>query len=472
MNEKNRLFKNTIIITIGNFGAKMISFLLLPLYTSILTTEEYGIYDYIVAISAFLLPIVTISMHEALFRFIIDTGDNGIKYKKIVSNAFCALIIGIFVFSLICYIVHLLIPDIDNILYIFLYVVISALYTFSNNLLRGCGKIKEYSIISAGKNILQLILNVICILVFKGGIKGLLFSSCISEFLAFLIVVFISKLWKVLSIKLISMKELKQMLKYSLPLIPNSLGAQIINISDRIVISWFLGNSANGIYSVSYKFPNVIETVYHFFYMAWSESASRIINNVKEKINEYYQSLYEIINNLIFSVILLMVSGMPILFRIFIKGDYVSGFIYVPILLLAMYFDCIAKFYSGIYTAFKKTKAIATSTVIAAILNIVINIMFIKTIGLYAAAISTLIAEFALMLIRKKLISNDIQMKLNYKLIISEIIVFAIVIILYDYNNPFKIIISICITCLYSIIINKNIIISLLKKIKRKVEKK
>ena len=89
MNEKKRLLKNTGLIAIGNFGAKMISFLLLPLYTSILTTEEYGTYDFIVAVSTFLLPVVTVSMHEAMFRFIIDTGNKVKNLKKLYLMLFC-----------------------------------------------------------------------------------------------------------------------------------------------------------------------------------------------------------------------------------------------------------------------------------------------------------------------------------------------------------------------------------------------
>lgn len=475
MNEKKRLLKNTGLIAIGNLGAKMIAFILLPLYTSILTTEEYGVYDYIVAVSAFLLPVVTLSMHEALFRYIIDTGDKGEKFKKVVSNAFFITIIGVIFFALICTIIYLTVPKLNNIMYVFAYVVANALYTFFNNLLRGLGKIKEYSIISTGKNIIQLILNVLCVAVFRLGINGLLFSLCISEVIGVFIVVIISKFWKMLSINIISKAEIKPMLKYSIPLIPNNLGAQIINISDRLIISKFMGASANGIYSVSYKFPNIIETVYHFFYMAWSESASRIINNTKEKVNEYYQSLYDIINNFIFSIILLMTAGMPIIFKIFVKGNYASGFIYVPILLLAMYFDCIAKFYSGIYTALKKTKIMATSTVIAAIINVMVNIIFIKVWGLYAAAISTLIAEFLLMIIRKKCINKDINIKLNIKRIISETLIFIIIVIIYDYSNYIKLGISILIALSYSIVSNRNMIKTMIRKIKNKregVEKK
>jgi len=342
MSEKSRLLKNTGLIAVGNFGAKMISFILLPLYTSILTTSEYGTYDYIVAISAFLLPIITLSIHEAMFRFIIDAKKED-KLKEIISNAFIIVLLGIASVSFIILVLKFLFPNIQNLFYIFLYVTTNALYVFSNNILRGQGKIKEYTIISSSKNILQLILNALSVAVFRFGMKGLLFSSIIAEIIPFLVILFVFKIYKQIAFRMVSRNVLRPMLKYSIPLIPNSLGAQIINISDRLVISSVLGTSANGIYSVSYKFPNVIETVYHFFYMAWSESASIVFSKGKEEANKYYKSLHELINNFIFSVILILIAGMPLLFRIFINGDYVQGIVYVPILLIAMYLNCIAK---------------------------------------------------------------------------------------------------------------------------------
>ncbi len=467
MSEKTRLVKNTGLIALGNIGAKAVAFLLLPLYTSILSTEEYGTYDFIVAISAFLLPIITMSMHEALFRFIIDSGKEGIEFKKIISNSFFIVLFGIICFCIVMLIIDLIFPALTNLKYICIYVISSALFCFSNNLLRGLGRIKEFAFLSSGKNILQIILNVLVILVFRLGMKGLLFSLCISELLSFIIVAIISKMFKYISPKYISFKEIRIMMNYSLPLIPNALSAQIINLSDRVVIKEFLGSSFNGIYSVAYKFPNIIEILYHFFYNAWSESASRVFAAGKENAQAFYQSLYNIISNLLFSVILLMISCMPVLFRIFVKGDYTAGFVYIPILLMAIYFDCLAKFYSGIFTALKKTKSMATSTTISAVLNLVINILFIRKIGLYAAALSTLISDIVLVLLRMRYIYKDILIRINKKLAVSKLLLIVCAFLLYSYNDWLKTIVLISLAFLSACIMNKELIKKIYNKIKK-----
>lgn len=467
MSEKSRLLKNTGLIAIGNFGAKMISFLLLPLYTSILSTEEYGTYDFIVAVSAFLLPVATISMHEAMFRFIIDSGNKGKEFRRIITNALSTVLAGIVLLGAILYCLDVFL-GVQNCLFIWLYVTASALYTFSNNMLRGMGRIKEYAIISSAKNVFQLLLNVLVVAFLKWGMKGLLFSMCISEVLSFAVVAVKVRMWEHARIKDVSMSTVKSMLKYSLPLIPNSLCAQIINISDRLVISGFLGVSSNGIYSVSYKFPNMVETVYHYFYTAWSESASRMYTRGKEKATEYYQSLHNTISNMMFSVIILMIAGMPILFRIFVRGDYVQGFDYIWILMLAMYFDCMAKFYSGLFTALKKTNVMAVSTMMAAAINLVVNIFLIKYIGLYAAAGSTLIADMVLVFFRRQFVMKDIELKTDYKDIISKVLVAASVILLSCYSNWIRIGLAILIAGGYALFANWTMVVGICGIVKNK----
>ena len=77
------LFKNTAIFTIGNFATKVISFFLIPLYTNVLTTSEYGIVDLVVTISTITVPIITLNMMEAVMRFNLDKGADNNKFTKI-----------------------------------------------------------------------------------------------------------------------------------------------------------------------------------------------------------------------------------------------------------------------------------------------------------------------------------------------------------------------------------------------------
>lgn len=467
MNQNKTLLKNTGLIAIGSLGAKVIAFFLLPLYTTFLSTEEYGAYDFIVTICAFLYPVVTLSMNEALFRFVIDGGKDEGTFKKVVSHALFIQLAGVLVLGVVMLCISCVYsPEIC--VSVWLYACTNSLFGFSTYMLRGMGKTKNYAVVSLAKTTLQLVVNVLVVAVFRWGFRGLLFSLYISEAVAFALVFGVNKLWKQISFRLLSKEQAKAMLRYSLPLVPNALCGQIINLSDRIVISGFLGAGANGIYSVSCKFPNIIETVYHYFYLAWSESASRVIEKGRDYARKYYQDLHDMLDNLVFSVVLCMISAMPVLFRVFVKGDYLAGFDYIPLLMLAMYFGSMGRFYSGIYTALKKTATLATSTMIGAVVSFVLNLALISWLGLYAAAIANLLAQATVLLVRKLRLKGDIDIRTNVKGAVVKAVMAVLVVLLYSYDNWTNTVLSVLCMLSYSVIANWPIIQRIFKTMRKR----
>ena len=100
MNQKKQLLGNTLIIAIGKLSTQVISFLLLPLYTSKLSTAEYGTYDFLVTLSTFLLPIITLLMEESMFRFLIDAEDLKEK-KRVITATVIYTLVGTVLFTVI-----------------------------------------------------------------------------------------------------------------------------------------------------------------------------------------------------------------------------------------------------------------------------------------------------------------------------------------------------------------------------------
>ena len=89
MSEKlkvNDLIKNTGIIAIGKMSTQVVSFLLLPVYTAYLTTEDYGIVDLVSVLVQALLPIITLQLEQAVFRFLIDVRDSESDIKRVIST--------------------------------------------------------------------------------------------------------------------------------------------------------------------------------------------------------------------------------------------------------------------------------------------------------------------------------------------------------------------------------------------------
>ena len=462
---KKELMKNTFIIAIGKFSTQVISYFLLPLYTSILSTSEYGIYDFLVTACIFLVPFVTLLMEESMFRFLIDEKTKQGKIK-VMSNACIYSILSMLIWCSILFIVLTILDFKYNIPFIF-YIISCIFITLTNSISRGMGKIKIYSLSNFILSILTIILNILFIVTFRLGAKGLLYATIIANVLTSLFIFFKLKVYSFIKFKYVKKKELVKMVKYSYPLVPNSIGWSIINISDRLLITLFLGTSENGIYAMANKFPNIMNTFSSFFFIAFKENASKAIkeNNYKE----YYNNIQEIVHRAFISISILLITVIPFIFNLFINKSYNAAYQYIPILVVALYYGNMSGFYGSIFVAFKETKIIGKSTIIGAIINIVINLALIKFIGLYAAVISTLLSNYIVNFYRIKKINDyyPIGKIKNYYLSIAIMIILCC---LYYFNNTIINILSLLIAIIYSFIINKDLMKDIMLLFKEKIK--
>ena len=245
------------------------------------------------------------------------------------------------------------------------------------------------------------------------------------------------------------------MKKYSLPLVPNSISWSIINTSDRLIISGFWGAGANGIYSMANKFPTIMDTIYGFFYTAWKESAAKALKD--DDSSNFYNVIYDTLKRLLFSIVIGIYACMPFVFNLLVRNEFQEAYIYIPILILAMYYSNMSGFYGGIFSAYKDTKIMGYTTMISAVINFIINIICIHFIGIWAAALSTLIATFTVYFIRKKNIKNVIILTKD-ALTLKIVKVFSIIFTIFVYysNSMVWNIVSLVYVLVLSLIINRK----------------
>lgn len=468
MNEKKRLIKNTGIIAIGNLSTKLVSFFLLPLYTALLSTEEYGTFDYILSIATFCVPFVSVLMDESIFRFLIDCKTEKEK-KKVISTSVAVVFVGIICFTIVG------IPIMNFLKYNYtyyavIYILLNVICGMLSALLRGIGRTDQFAVFNFLLGSSQIILNVFFIAIMHWGLVGMLLASIIAQLLIVIIFIFKIHIWKYISLKEIDSNLTKKMITYSLPLIPNKVSWTIINLSDRIILMNVVGSSATGLYAVSYKFPNLMDTVYGFFYQSWKESSARVLGD--ESQNDFYNSVYKYLKNFMFALVLGMTAFMPLVFHVLINKSYYNAIYYVPILLMATYFANISGFYGGVFTAYKDTKIMGTTTVAAAIINLAINLFLIKWIGIYAAALSTLIANLAVYIYRKRKVKRYIELNENWKSSGIAIIVAVIIFILFYSEKTSYIIVACCVSVVYALITNYEILRNIIIQIKSKQNSK
>lgn len=465
MNQKKQLLLNTIIIAIGKLSTQVISFLLLPLYTSKLSPEEYGTYDFLVTLSIFLLPVITLMMEESMFRFLIDAEDLKSK-KKIITATITYTALGTVIFSLIAGLV-LGIMQYEYAIVFILFVISNILIGLSNALSRGTGKIKLYSLSNFVLGVSTIILNILFIVTFKLGVNGLLWSNTIANTLTALFIFAKLHIGQFISKKDFNKKTLSEMIKYSMPLVPNNLSWVIISLSDRLMLTYMSGADANGIYSIANKFPNIVYTCYGFFSTAWKESAAKILK--EENKAEYYNSIYKDIKFFLKAIVLGLIAIMPFAFPILVDSSYNDAYMYIPILIISIYYTNMSNFYGGIFTAYKQTKIMGSTTVFAAIVNILINVLFIPKYGIYAATFSTLISNIIAYAYRRYKLRDYIKLKERFNYIFWVLL--AITLIIYYMDNMLLKVLNFVVVLAYCIFTNKNFIMRIIEPVINKLKK-
>lgn len=453
MNRGKELVKNTTIIFMGKFATQFLSFFLLPIYSKFLATEDYGTIDLILTYISLLVPVITIQHEMSTFRFLIDARNNKKEISKIITTSLKNIIICMFIFVIffgfINYFVNFKYPY-----YIMLNIIVCI---FSNMLLqisRGLGKNINYSIASFITGLVTFIINIVLICLLNVGAKGILISMSIGNVICIFYLFVSLKLYNYINFKKIDKKLSKEMLKYSLPLVPNGISWWFISVSDRTIVSIFLGLSANGIYAVANKFPSIITSLLNIFNLSWSESTSL---HIKDKDRDvFFSGVVETILRLFSSLSLILIAVLPFAYDILIGKNYFDSYNYIPIFLIGTLCNCIICVYSAIYIGLKKTKKVASTSIMSAAINLIINLLFIRKFGLYAASLSTTIAFFSMMIYRHFDLKKTIAIKYDFKLLFSIILIMSITIIMYYINNFYLNFVNLLIVLVFSIIVNKK----------------
>lgn len=470
MNKSKALVMNTLILSIGQLIPKIISLITLPLLTAYFTTSQYGIYDLLLSLSSLSIPILTLLTQQAAFRYIIDSNNDNDRSKYICNSIIIFLAISFLNILILIIYCKSAKTNILFFLIIFLLYFSESLYDLIGQYSRGLGDNKSYSIASIIYSTINFILIIALYITGYLTIFYALTIMALSYLLSSIYLFYKIKAFKYVDFKYIDFNIIKQMIKYSLPIIPNSIALWVVSLSDRFIITNVLGTSYNGIYAAANKIPNLLFTAYSIFNLAWTELAARTIK--EEDIEKYYSLLFKKIFNFLTGVVIILIFCSPILFKVLINNKFMDGYTQMPILFVGIMMSCLSSFYGGIYIALKKTKTVGVSSLVGASINILINLLLINRYGLYAASISTLISFFMICLYRKYDLKKSINIEYDYKNIIINVVNIVLLAVLYYIGNLVSMILALILAFIYNYVYNKDFIFEIIQIIKIKFNKR
>lgn len=424
------LIKNIGILTLSNFATKILVFLLVPLYTSVLSTEEYGIYDMVVATAQLLFPLFSLNIVDAVMRFTMDESKNR---DQIATIGF-----GFVLFSMLPVTVFLVAEKFfgfvsaidDYLLLVFLYYVFYALYQYCVQLAKGKERVADMGIAGVLGIAVLIVGNIVFLLLYKVGLRGFFyanrFGSNDTNPLSGLSPKNLA-LYRITDYR--QKRQSAEMLNYCLPLIFTTVTWWVNNASDRYVVTIILGAAANGLLSVAYKIPSILNTVQQIFVQAWQISAIKEYNGNKSK--EFYGTAFSNMNIVMCLCCLLLFIALRTIAPFLFKKDFLDAWRYVPFLLLAGVFNSASGFMGPILLARKDSKGMAKSAICGSILNIPLNIVLAFLIGIQGVTIATAASSLVIYLIRRIEVRDDIVVSSEWKIYGSWLIImlYAILVI-------------------------------------------
>lgn len=410
MNSNNKkLALNIFLMFWVYFLPKSLGFLLLPVYTSYLSTEEYGIADVILTTSCLISPFVSLGMPDAIFRFNIENKDDYRPYRIATSIFVKNVLILILV---LCAVYFLFQIKFLYLFYLFLTIGFSLLSDINISYLRSLEKMKLVSVCGVGSSFLTAFCNVLFIVVFNLGLYGFLLSSIVGYAFNYLVsgISIYGYRKKILSVnKLKGIKILrKEMLQFSFPTIFSGILWWVTLSSDRYFITWMCGSSANGIYSVAFKIPLIIVTIDAIFGAAWLNT---LYDTYKTKEGTAY--IIKVFNAYSFLLCFLcsfLIMTNKFLSSLLFSKEFYEAWKYVPILLISVVLSTLSYFLSTLLAVYKKTKISLNISIITTLLNVSLNWILISItrspLGAALATSLSFLVTYALNYKKSKIVSN------------------------------------------------------------------
>lgn len=409
MSREGKIVKNIIVYSIGNFGSKILAYIMVLVYTHYITASELGYYDIVLMTISLLQPFVLMMFDDGIYRWMIDDDQDNktLIISTCLKTIFVTTGLSIVIFLLLG--LHFSFPYTIGIA---LYMGTSMLYQMLLNTVRGLGNSKLYAISGIINSLFLLIFEVGGLIFLQLGLGALIYSKVLSNIIT-LVYIYINQkeLYGVFKYKY-NVPLAKAIFKYSAPIIPNNICWWVVNSSDRYIILFFLGAASNGIYSLANKFPTVVTTITGILYIALQESFIKEYNGPDR--DEFYSNIFKKYYTLLFSLIICGIPATKVVVELFVSTEYKLAWQYTGFLYLSTVFSALSVLLGLGYQISRETKRSIMSTIFAAVINFGVNIVFVNLIGLHAASFSTMIAYVFLLIIRLHHCRKYFILKINW----------------------------------------------------------
>ena len=432
-NRGSKFMKDIGVYAIGNIGSKLITFLMVPMYTYFVhDTSDFGYYDICLAVCLLLIPFVTLQLRDGAFRFLLDC-DSDTQRKRIITFV-SRTMVSTMSLTLVIAGAMALFTNIQYLGYAVGLLIAMSLQEVYSQVFRGLGNNRAFvavGILSA------LGIGVFSILFVAGlgwGIKGIFLANIIARILALIVVEARVRLITFhTSWKIDSRQVAHDIIRYTLPLLPGSLCWWLTGSSDRLFISHFLGLDVNGVYAVAIRFTGIIYTLAIIFYQAWQETAILQYNSPDR--DSFFSKMFNSYIFLLAGILVGYVFMLKVNYGWLVASEYRESLNFIYPLGLSAVIFAIAAFFDMGYQCAKDTKRTLPAIVLAAIVNVALNFTLIKPLGVYGVILTLLVTYLVLVIYRWHDMRRYFVLKINRRTLVPIAIILLSAIPFYYCHN-------------------------------------
>ena len=398
MGKYKKLLSNTLILALGTFGSKLLVFFMMPLYTYVLSSDQFSVADLISQTANLLIPLACVGIVDGIFRFTLDGEEDR---KKTFSSGLAVLLLSSAVFVAIAVVLNFvgISGEISNYIWLVTFYVVAAnIHSAVAQYIRAKGNTLLFSVGGMIGTLLTVAFNLLFLLVFEMGVVGYVLSVVVADVVITVILFFVAKLYRDIDFRLVDKSKISDMLKYSIPMIPTTIFWWITNVSDRYMVSAMVGHDVNGLYSAAYKIPTLLTLICMVFIEAWQFSA--VSESDEKERSNFFTSVFAAYQGIMFMATSALILFAKVATVILLDDSYYDSWQYIPVLAIAMAYSGLVTFMGSVYLVKKKSVMSFVTATVGAVINVGLNFILIPRFSAMGAAIATFASYFIVMIIR------------------------------------------------------------------------
>jgi len=404
----------------GSMSSKVISFFLLPLYTSYLKVDDYGLYDLVSVYMQIAASVLFLDIWNATLRFIFDQKEKKDKYIPVHTGmlpflcSFILMTVSVLIFSLFRPIPYLPLVLASGLL--------SNVTSYYSYCARGLGHNKLFALTGIVSTVVIAVTNIFCIVVLGLGVRSLFIAAIISSVVNIVLIEFKIKLLFTFKIKNVDIKLAAGMMTYALPLCLNSVSFWFLTNFSKVAINQYFSITENGLFAIGGKFSSMLNLVASCFSLAWQEAAFAK-DGTTEQRGIFFSVAFDKYVRFMVSGALCLMPAIWFVFPYLIKNpEYAAAQNLTALNLTGTIFSIMSGFLASIFGNIMKTKFVFVSTLSGAIVNVALVYLLIPIFGVNGANLAFMFGYIVNVVFRVLLLRHYIGLKVDIKIVVISLV--------------------------------------------------